>query len=45
MNEEEEYSIQFIEPGEDTAKALEAAKQSLDFISFFVWLFVIFPFC
>jgi len=36
VNEEEENNIQFIEPREDTTKALEAAKQPLYLISFFV---------
>jgi hypothetical protein len=45
VNEELEYNIQFIEPREDTTKALEAAKQAFYLISFLVWLFVILPFC
>jgi hypothetical protein len=35
MNEEEVYNIPFIEPGEDTAKSLEAAEKALYFISHF----------
>ena len=36
VDEEQEHNIQFIESGEDTAKALEAAKQSLYLISLLV---------
>jgi hypothetical protein len=36
VDKEQENNIQFIEPGEDTANPLEAAKQPFYLISFLV---------
>lgn len=43
MNEECEYHIQFVETGENPAKALESSKQPFHLVSLFVQLPVVFP--
>ena len=43
VDEEGEYHIQFVEPGKDTAEALEAAKEPLHLIAFLIFLAVVRP--
>ncbi len=43
MNEEHENSIEFVESGEDTAKALQAAKQQFNLVALLVDLLSVFP--
>ncbi len=43
MQKAEEHDVQFVEAGENTAEALESAKESLDFIAAAIQSPVIFP--
>jgi len=43
MNEEHEHAIQFVESGEDTAKALKSTKQPFDLVALLVHRLVIVP--
>jgi hypothetical protein len=43
MNERQEYDVQFVESGEDSAESFESAKQEFDFIALSVHGLIVLP--